>query len=339
MMKYRLFWLFLGFALLAVLGSWHLFFAPKQIEVAAVQEGAAAELVYATGVVEPMVSATLSAEVAGRLASFSADEGDKVATGQELGQLDLQKESALAADAAARLDKAQRDLTRAKTLLDKKSGSQESYDNAKTELNRAEASYKALSADTERRVFKAPFDGILTRREGEVGEFVLQGRTVFEVAQTDKLRVTLDVDEEDIARVLAGQKVLLTADAFPAQVFEATITDITPQGDSLNKSYRVRANLPAATPLPLGMTVEANIVLLEKPKVLLIPSTALTPEGHVFVVAGHHVKKVAPTLGIKGLETTEVQSGLALNDQIALKPAGLSDGQRVSLHTPAPQGK
>ena len=80
--------------------------------------------------------------------------------------------------------------------------------------------------------------------------------------------VTAEVDEEDIARCRPGQQAVIKADAFPGRVLKGQVNEITPLGDPLNKSYRVRVALPDDTPLHLGMTTELNIIVSEQPNAL-----------------------------------------------------------------------
>ena len=109
----------------------------------------------------------------------------------------------------------------------------------------------------------SPIDGMVLRREIEPGEFVKQGDTAFWVGQPKPLRITAEVDEEDIPLVKLKQRALIKSDAFPEQVSEGLISDITPKGDPLNKNFRVRISLPENSPLYVGMTVEVNIIINE----------------------------------------------------------------------------
>ena len=82
------------------------------------------------------------------------------------------------------------------------------------------------------------------------------------------------MDEEDIPLVTVGQPVLIKADAFPGRILDGTVAEITPKGDPVNKSYRVRIGLPPDTPLMIGMTVESNIVVRREDAALLVPQAA-----------------------------------------------------------------
>ena len=66
----------------------------------------------------------------------------------------------------------------------------------------------------------------------------------------------------------------MKADAFPGRALEGSVGQITPKGDPVQKTYRVRIALPDDTPLMIGMTIEANIIIAERPAVL-VPARAL----------------------------------------------------------------
>src|SRR5690606_32949289 len=127
------------------------------------------------------------------------------------------------------------------------------------------------------------------------------------------------VDGEDIARVRVGQRVLLRADAFPDQALPATVAQITPKGDTTRKSYRVRMALPDDTPLHIGMSVEANIILREEAEATLIPPSALR-DGHVFVIQKEEVRRRAVTVGVQGPGAVEIREGLNPGESVVLDP-------------------
>jgi membrane fusion protein (multidrug efflux system) len=157
---------------------------------------------------------------------------------------------------------------------------------------------------------------------------------VFVIGQKAPLRVELEIDEEDIARVQIGQKVLISADAFPRQSFASSIATITPQGDSDSKSYRARALLSAETPLPVGMTVEANVVLAEHQNALLVPAEAVVKRAGkdvVFVVEGSHARQTVVEVGIRGASFDEILSGVAEGQMLVRAPGDkLADGARIN---------
>ncbi len=305
-----------------------------QLDVTKVIRGPAVELVYATGVVEPVLSADVAPEMTGRLVELLADEGQEVALGQPLARFEDAEQRADVAELEARVRNSEINLRRAQELWNRRSGSRENFDQAQSQLQQDEARLAAARSLLAKRVLVSPLDGIVLRRDGDVGETLASGRRVFVIGQKAPLRVELEIDEEDIARVQIGQKVLISADAFPRQSFASSIATITPQGDSDSKSYRARALLSAETPLPVGMTVEANVVLAEHQNAFLVPAEAVVKRAGkdvVFVVEGRHARQTAVEVGIRGASFDEILSGVAEGQMLIRAPGDkLADGARIN---------
>ena len=130
----------------------------------------------------------------------------------------------------------------------------------------------------------------------------------------------------------------LKADAFPDQVFHGTVSIITPKGDPLNKTFRVRVAVPDDVPVMIGMTTEINIVIRQIESTLLIPSTAVTKDGKVFKIADGKAVAQPVTLGIRGRGMAQIVNGLSEQDRIIQEPSSrIADGQRVRLRQPTAQ--
>ena len=97
-------------------------------------------------------------------------------------------------------------------------------------------------------------DGTVLKEDGEVGDIVEPGTILYRIGLEKPLWVVAEVNEEDIPRVQVGQKVLLP-DAFANQVLPGLVKQITPAGDPIAKTFRVRIGLPDDTPLRVGMII------------------------------------------------------------------------------------
>jgi RND family efflux transporter MFP subunit len=144
------------------------------------------------------------------------------------------------------------------------------------------------------------------------------------------LRISAEVDEEDIAGVKPGQEVLIRADAFPGKVFHGRVQSITPKGDPVARSYRVRIKFTEDTPLQIGMTAEINIIISEHQDALLLPNSAVMRNNQVWLVKGGRLAGQTVETGAKGPEQTEILSGVTMEDQAVLKPKPeMMPGQKV----------
>lgn len=320
-------------ALLALLAAavWWLAGSRPMVDTATVARGDAAQVVYATGVVEPVTWSKVSSLLRKRIVEICRCEGQAVKKGDVLARLDDVEERAALAELTARRDRLQEDVNRLRVLLERNVGSRVAYDERVTQLREYEARLAAQHDRIYDLELRAPMDGVVLRRDGEVGEIAGIGNNdvLLWVGQPRPLRIVADVNEEDIVRVRPGQKALLRHESQTAEALAATVDSITPKGDPASKTFRVYLALPDDTPLRIGMSVEANIVVREARGVLLVPAEAIT-SGRVMILEGDRVRVVTVRTGIVGTRMVEVLEGV-LEGQRVVSPArpSLKDGTRV----------
>jgi RND family efflux transporter MFP subunit len=300
-------------------------------EIAAVApwRGTAVEIVYATGAVEPVRWAKVTSLIRGRIVEICDCEGKVVEKGDVLVRLDDREQRAQLQELKAREDFAKREVGRVTELMGRGSATTQAHERVSTDLRTIQALVSVQMEKLDNYTITAPMAGMVLRRDGEVGEIVDPGQVLYRVGVPKPLQVVAEVNEEDIPRVTVGQAVLLRSDAFPGRQLEGKLREITPMGDPVAKTYRIRIALPDDTPLKVGMSVEANVVTREKPGALLVPSDAVQSNG-VFVVDGDRVHKRNVEVGIRGTRAVEILSGLREDERVA-SPAvtDLADGRRV----------
>lgn len=320
-------------AAVAGIAAWYVL-RPAAVSVVAPSRGDAAEIVYASGVVEPRNWAKVAPVVRERIIEQCDCEGSRVAKGDVLARLDDSEVRALLSEIEARLDLAQEVFRRLSVLAERNAASRQAVDEAQSELSRIQALKASQQAKLETYILRAPSAGTVLRQDGEVGEVAELGTVLFWVGELKPLIVVADVNEEDIPRVEIGQHALLRSDAFPKRNLEATVYSITPKGDPVTKTYRVRFHLPDDTPLMIGMSTDVNIITRVSKNALLIPSVA-SERNSVFVVEGDRAQRREIGTGIRGTNSVEVLSGLDETTRvISPYPANLADGARVSVAGP-----
>lgn len=299
------------------------------IEVVYPVHGTAVYAVYATGTVEATVMMPIAPRTTARLITLESDEGNNVKKGQLLAQLednDLQKsiEQLQAREVYARSIYA-----RDRQLAEKNYVSKNELERAKSEWQAAKASVQRAEAEAGYLKLVSPADGKIISRDGEIGQLIPINQPVFWISCCAPLRISTEVDEEDIAKVQPGQKVLIRADAFPDGIFYGKVHSITPKGNPIARSYRVRVEFTGEVPLQIGMTAETNIIINERQNALLLPVTAVENDK-VWIVEDNRLRQQAVTLGIKGLKQVEITSGLTDKDLVVLKPTNkLKKGNKV----------
>jgi RND family efflux transporter MFP subunit len=219
-------------------------------------------------------------------------------------------------------------------LLERSVTAMQDVERARSEAVQTDASVAAQKARIANLALVAPDDGVVLRDDAEVGEIAEPATALFWVGQPKPLIVTAEVNEEDILKVEAGQRVLLRSDAFPDQVLEAKVSRITPKGDPVTKTFRVRFELPDDTPVRIGMTVDVNVVVRVAKDALLLSAAAINGDA-VMVVTGEgpmeqRAERKVVSVGIRAVNEVEILSGLSEAERVISPfPETLEDDDRV----------
>ncbi len=307
------------------------------------------------GTLQGAVQAPIAARAAGYVKSWNKDIGSRVHKGDVLAvieapELDQQVSQAVAArdQTASTVALADSTVARWDALRKKDVVSQQDLDERRAGLVQARANLAAADANLQRlrqlEAFKnviAPFDGIVTRRNIDVGDLIdTTGKPLFLLSQTDPLRVYVSVPQSYANLVKTGQTVVVTQAELQSQRFKGQVTRTSGSIDASTRTMQVEVSLPNkdGTLLP-GAYVQVALPLTAS-ATLSVPSNALLFRGEgtrVAVVDGQgKVTLHAVTLGRNNGTTVEVTGGLQASDRLVLNPPdSLLDGDVVTLQAPA----
>jgi len=311
----------------AAVAGWSYLTRPTEVTGERVVRGPVADVVYATGFVEPRSPVDVSSRVTAPVMSVLADEGDRVARGQILATLDAEDlRETMAQLTAARIN-AEQDERRAMALFQQGWSTNEARDKAVAMANSARALEAAGRARLNQYAIRSGISGVVLRRDVEPGDLASPSKTLFEIGDPKQLRVTATVDERDIPLVRTGIPAVMSSEAYSGRIFRGSVYEITPGGDPDQRAFRVR--IRPDEPLPVGLTLEVNIMVADRQRALLVPASAVH-DGSVWLVADGRTRRVPVQLGVRGSDRTEVTRGVSDQDcVIKAPPETLKEGARV----------
>ncbi|WP_158793150.1 efflux RND transporter periplasmic adaptor subunit [Granulicella sp. L60] len=291
----------------------------------------------------------------GYLKNWYFDIGAHVRKGQlmaviETPEIDQQLQVAQAdlKSAQANLDLANTTSARYQNLLKTNSVSKQETDVAMSDAAAKQAAVDASMAGVRRleqlqsfeKVY-APFDGIVTARNTDIGALISAGQNstpkeLFHLAAIGQIRVFVSVPEAYSAAVKIGGKAMLTLDEYPGKTFEGTITRNANAIDQATRTLNVEVDIanPKGELIP-GAYVFVHFKLPEQAVSLMIPSNTLLfrAEGlRVGVVRNGRVQLVPVKIGRDAGANVEISSGLTTSDAVILNPSdSLASGQEVQI--------
>jgi RND family efflux transporter MFP subunit len=319
----------------------------------------AAQDVILPGTLQGFVQAPIAARSSGYLKRWTKDIGSRVEKGELLAEIEspeidqaLSQAIAASEQASSSLDLAKSTVARWEGLRKQDVVSQQELDERRSGVAQATANLAAAEANVQRlrqlEGFKrvvAPFAGVITRRNVDVGDLIDAGggvgRTLFQLAQTDPLRVYVNVPQAYAQLVKPGQPVVVTQAELRGQKFKGQVARTSASIDTSTRTMQVEIALPnrEGTLLP-GAYVQVALPLAAS-RALGVPTNALLFRGdgtRVAVVDAQgrvHLRSIV--IGRNLGESFEVLDGLTALDRLVLDPSdSLAEGDAVAL---APAGE
>lgn len=201
-------------------------------------------------------------------------------------------------------------------------------------VTEARAALEAARTRLARHTITAPYAGTVLTRLVEPGDAVQPGRGLLTLAATGPTELVAFPAEENVARISVGAEARVSADAYPDDVFGATVSLVAPSIDDAQGTVEVRLSLDQAVPYLLpGMTVSVNLEVERREAGITIPVTAVrglaTDEPWVAVVRGGRVERRDVELGVRGDAFVEVARGLEPGEDVILAADEVEPGDRV----------
>lgn len=342
--------------------------AAPALTLAPVTRGAVVSSVSATGTLEPVDVVEVGTQVSGTIAALHADFNQTVTRGQVVATLDraalqsqVDQAQATVIRLTAELDRAQVQqddagvkLRRAEQLAARQLIAAQEVDTARSDARVAEVSVRAAKAQLDQAqaaltqvkvnlshtIITSPVDGIVLSRNVEAGQTVaagLQAPTLFVIARSlDVLQLEARVDESDIGRVMAGQPVTFSVDAYPGRDFAGSVRQVRLQPTVTQNvvSYTTVIDVPNPDRLLRpGMTATLEVEVARADGVLRVPAAAVRFQPTAELLATMPVASAQTDLA--GTEPGDGAATVWIFDNGRLVPVavhtGLNDNVTVAI--------
>jgi membrane fusion protein (multidrug efflux system) len=298
------------------------------------------------GTTQGIQEAAIYARTNGYVKEWKVDIGETVQQGQLLAEIETPEVDQQLAQTKANYDIAKLTAERWANLVAKNVVSKQEYDQNQKAYEAAKANYEQLQKLQGFQKIVAPFAGIITARNIDNGDLVSAGSSgqpapLFRIAQTDVLRIYVDVPQTQSRLITPGQSAAVSVREIPNRTFNAKIVRTARAIDPASRTLRTELQMPNANgELFPGMYAEVKFTLPQDPHTLIIPGSAvmIRAEGpKVLVVdANQIIRSRAVKLGRDLGETVEIVSGLAPNESMVANPTdALRDGTEVKVQAQA----
>ncbi len=349
-MKRRYIWIF--FALCAILITWKLYDNKKKseaaaalaqvtrsyvpVEIAPARMETLANHLETNGIFLPAKEMFVISETQGRVLQVYKNKGEWVQEGDLIAKVDDELLTTELEATQANIAKLKKDRERLGNLIEGEAVAKNKIEDIELGLLAAEAKEKALKKQIANTSIKAPMTGTLSMRFIERGSVIGPGIQVSLITNLEKLFLMVKVTEHEVLNIRKGQLVNVIADVYPNRSISGKVTNIGLRADNaFNYDVEIEVPNPKDTPLRAGMHASARFTFDAKRRGLTVPRKAIAgslQDAKVFVVADSTATLRRISLGGIYGDRVEVHSGLKEGDNVVVAgQLNLSDGTHVKI--------
>ncbi len=208
---------------------------------------------------------------------------------------------------------------------------EQSLELSQLSLGQAQQSLEYAREQLDEATITAPLDGVIAKIYSEEGDVIpppaLSSQVIIHLVDLTTIELNVEVDEIDIPDVKPGQRAIIDVDALPGVEFEGEVLTISPvakeEAGVILYEVKVGFNVPEGSGLRVGMSAEADIVIVDRSNVLLVPDRAITKDNEgnpvVMVVVNEQTEERPVVTGISDGFDTEIVSGLSEGEVVVVE--------------------
>ena len=264
----------------------------------------------------------ITAKTSNIVSAIRFRDGERVAKGAVLVELDSAQVRADLAAAQAALTESNSQYQRANELLPTQSLSKSQFDQIVAARAANAARVDAARARLEDTVIRAPFAGRMGLRRVSVGSLISPGAVITTLDDTSVIKVDFAIPESNLTSLRPGLPVTVTSTAYPGRSFAGKVASLDSRIDATSRSVLVRAEFPNADgALKPGMFLNVELRRDER-QGLVVPEESLVPEQNrqfVYVVTGGMAEKREVRTGLRRPGSVEILDGLRAGERIVVE--------------------
>lgn len=283
------------------------------------------------GTVRAKRHATLEPRLSGRITSLPVMLGQQVKAGELVARVDAAEIRARLEQAEASLEQAERDWNRISSLYEQQAATRAEYDAAQSRHRVARAMASEAKAMMNYADIVAPFDGRVTRKWAEAGDFAAPGKPLVSIEDPSILQLEAEVPQAIASHVARDDRIDVLVDGIK-EPLTGVVSEMAPATDPLTRTFQIKVDLPQQAGLNAGQFARLLVPLGES-EALRLPVSAVVQRGQleiVFVVSDRKAHLRLVKTGKRIGDEWEILSGLDANASVVVEGADLlSDGQPV----------
>ncbi|GAB1430201.1 efflux RND transporter periplasmic adaptor subunit [Ignavibacteria bacterium] len=285
------------------------------VTVETVQEKQLTEKLSLVGVFLANSDVNIASEAQGRITAVYVQTGDFKPAGSVIATVDDELRQAAVLGAQANFDKTKADLDRFEALKREKTVTEAQYDGALLAFKLAKA--QLMTAERQLRDAKITTlaSGVVTSRMVDVGANVNVGTPIANIVDISTLKIKVNLAEKDVAKLKAGDKVEVSTEVYPGEIFTGVVRSISAKGDD-SHTFPVEIIMQnnKVNPLRAGMFARVNFTNIAAEKSVVIPRSALTGsvrDAQVYVVNNGKAEIRNVQIGVEFENELEILRGVA----------------------------
>lgn len=275
----------------------------------------------ATGEFKGWEEVKLVAESQGSIQYLSVEEGQQIKKGQIIAKVDAVSLNSQLSSSRSAYAKAEKDVARYERLEKVGAVSQSALEDARIQLENAHANIAQIQQQLGFTVIKSPINGVVNSLMVEETSFVMPGNEIAEIVQIDRLKIEVNIAEDNLSKIKKGQAVSIKTDVFPLKTFEGKVSNISVKADASRK-FKVTIEVNnAKEDLRAGLFAEVNFDTLKtnEQEAQMIPREAIVgslQNPSVYVIENEKA------------QLKKIEVGAVIDGNVVVL-SGLNDGELV----------